>query len=115
MTACSQLAFQSGGAGCHGIGISRRWGMGRQGIPWLMLIYLVGGGAVVAAAYLLDFRPPMLELAVGVTLPWSLGYGLFVWSAIHGLAHELALYLAACLGLNAVIVHLAVRRWRARR
>jgi hypothetical protein len=88
--------------------------MGRR-YPWLTLLYLVVAGGLVAAAYLRHFASPMLELAVGATLPWSLGYGFFVWSAIHGLEHELAFYLVACLGLNAAIVYLLERRWRVRR
>jgi hypothetical protein len=88
--------------------------MGLWRIPWLTLVYLVLGGGLVGAAYLLHFRTPVLELAVGATLPWSLGYGLFVWSAIHGLTHELAFYLAACLALNGGLL-LWFERFRRRR
>ena len=89
--------------------------MVRRRFPWLTLVYLVVAGGLVAAAYLLHFGSPLLELAVGATLPWSLGYGFFVWSAIHGLEHELALYLVVCLGVNAGIAYLLERRWRVRR
>ncbi len=88
--------------------------MGRH-FPWLTLLYLVVAGGLVGVAYLLHFRPPLLQLAVAATLPWSLGHGLFVWSAIHGLAHELALYLVACLGLNAGLIGWLERRRLRRR
>ena len=89
--------------------------MGSRRIPWLTLAYLVAGGGLVVAAFLFHLKPPMLQLAVAVTLPWSLGHGLFVWSAIHGLVHELAIYLSACLGLNTVILFFVEKWWRLRR
>jgi len=88
--------------------------MGWRRVPRLTVIYLVVGGGLVAVATLRHFESPLLELAVAATLPWSLGYGLFIWSAIHGLAHELALYLAACLGLNTAIICFTESRRRRR-
>ena len=86
----------------------------RKPFAWITVLYLVLGGTLVCGAFLLELQPIPLKLAVAVTLPWSLGYGLFIWSAIHGLEHELALYLAACLGLNTAIAFFFERRWRLR-
>ncbi len=88
--------------------------MGSRHFPALTLVYLVIGGGLIAAAYLFHLKPVLLQFAVAATLPWSLGYGLFVWSAIHGLEHELALYLSTCLGLNAALLFWLERRWRRR-
>ena len=79
------------------------------------MLYVVVAGITVIAASLFHLRSPLLELAVSVTLPWSFGYGFFVWSALHGLEYELVIYLVACLGLNAALVFWIERRWRRSR
>ncbi len=78
--------------------------------------YLILVGSLIATAYVQQMPARLTEIAVLATLPWSLGHGLFLWSAMHGLEHELALYLLACLGLNGAILYVLERRcWNRRR
>ena len=58
--------------------------MRRKSFPWFALLYAIVGGSLLLVAFLLHLRPPLLDMAVAAKLPWSLGYGLLIWSAITG-------------------------------